>query len=190
MTGELEVLIDCLGRLNPLGIPYMVVGSMASNYWGAPRSTHDLDLVLTLGSTDIERLAAAFRPRYFIQEESIRGAFGPPHQFNAIDGQSALKVDFWMLRDDPLEQAMFARRQQVEFLGVLAWITTPEDVILHKLYWNKLTPSTRQLGDAAGVFAVQGELLDLAYLRKWAAALEVASELEGVLSGRIRPKST
>ncbi len=31
---EHELLADCLKRLNTLQIPYMLVGSMASNYWG------------------------------------------------------------------------------------------------------------------------------------------------------------
>ena len=59
-----------------------------------------------------------------------------------------------------------------------AWIATAEDVILHKLYWNSLTPSDRQLGDAAGVYAVQSSLLDLDYLRQWAVILHVQTELD------------
>jgi hypothetical protein len=39
---ENELLQDCLRRLNASGLPYFVTGSMASNYWGVPRSTHDL----------------------------------------------------------------------------------------------------------------------------------------------------
>jgi hypothetical protein len=34
MRTERELLIDCLERLNHLGVPYRLVGSMASNYWG------------------------------------------------------------------------------------------------------------------------------------------------------------
>ena len=48
MRTERELLVDCLERLNHLGVPYMLVGSMASNYWGIPRTTHDLDFVLVL----------------------------------------------------------------------------------------------------------------------------------------------
>jgi prepilin-type processing-associated H-X9-DG protein len=31
---EKELLIDTLRRLNRIEIPYMLTGSMASNYWG------------------------------------------------------------------------------------------------------------------------------------------------------------
>ena len=36
---EQELLKDCLVRLDQSGINYMLVGSMAGNYWGIPRST-------------------------------------------------------------------------------------------------------------------------------------------------------
>jgi hypothetical protein len=61
---------------------------------------------------------------------------------------------------------------------------------LHKLYWHLLTPSDRQLGDAAGVWAVQGAALDAAYLRRWAASLHVDQFLEDICAGRIRPKTS
>jgi hypothetical protein len=80
----------------------------------------------------------------------------PPHQFNALGQRSALKIDFWVLIDDPFERELFARRQAVELFGMAAWVASAEDVVLHKLLWNKRTPSERQLSDAAGVWAVQG----------------------------------
>ena len=187
---EQELLVDCLARLNRIGVAYMLTGSMASNYWGVPRSTHDLDFVVRLRRDDVASIIAAFQPDYFLQEESVRAAFEPPFQFNAIDTRSALKADFWLLREEPFEQEMFARRTSVTLFGVPAWIATAEDVVLHKLYWHWLTPSDRQLQDAAGVAAVQGGLLDAAYLRRWAGRLSVDTLLEDLLAGRIRLKST
>jgi hypothetical protein len=54
MRTERDLLVDCLARLNRLGIGYMLAGSMASNYWGVPRSTHDLDFVLRLRPDSVE----------------------------------------------------------------------------------------------------------------------------------------
>ena len=190
MRTEKDLLIDCLERLNRSGISYMLTGSMASNYWGIPRTTHDLDFVLVMQPTDVARLVAAFGQSFFLQPESVRQAFQPPYQFNAIDELSALKVDFWLLRDNEFERNAFARRLQVVLFEVPAWIPTAEDVILHKLYWHRLTPSERQLGDAAGVYAVQTGSLDVAYLRQWADTLRVRSELDDLAAGKIRPKTT
>jgi hypothetical protein len=187
---EQELLVDCLRRLNGGNISYMLTGSMASNYWGIPRTTHDIDFVIQLPPSAVAAMVAAFQPEFVLDENSVRAAYQSPHQFNAIDTRSALKVDFWLSKPVPFEREMFSRRVSVELFGERAWLATAEDVVLHKLYWNLLTPSDRQLNDAAGVVAVQGSSLDLGYLRKWAVELDVGSVLEDLLAGRVRPKST
>ena len=190
MRTESEFLVDVLGRLDRAGIDYMLTGSMASNYWGIPRTTHDLDFVLVMNFDQVGDLVAVFESGFFIQAESVRSAFRPPHQFNVLDEQSALKADFWLLQDNEFERAAFGRRVRAELFGRPAWVTTAEDILLHKLYWNRLSPSERQLQDVAGVYAVQGDTLDTAYLRRWASKLNVMHEMDDVLSGKLRPKST
>jgi hypothetical protein len=187
---EKELLADCLRRLNRTGVPYMLTGSMASNYWGIPRTTHDLDFVVQLPESAVSTLAEAFAADFYLDPDMIRSAFKPPHQFNAIDTRSALKVDFWLLQPNPFENTMFARRISADLFGEAAWICTAEDVILHKLHWHKMSPSERQLGDAAGVVAVQADALDRDYLRQWARELRVAETLDSLLRGAIRPKQT
>ena len=101
---EQELLVDCLRKLNRLGVPYMLTGSMASNFWGVPRTTHDLDFVVKFQPEDGPRIAREFEDGFFIDERAIRGAFAPPYMFNAIYRRSALKVDFWSLRSEVFEQ--------------------------------------------------------------------------------------
>jgi hypothetical protein len=185
-----EVLVDCLRRLNGLELCYMVTGSMASNFWGIPRTSHDVDIVIQLPPSSIEGLVTAFQGDFYLDTAQIRSAYQPPYQFNAIDTRSNMKVDFWILRPAPFEREMFARRVQVRVFGEPAWVSTAEDVILHKLYWHKITPSDRQLGDAAGVVAIQEPSLDQSYMRRWAAEIGVADVLEDLLAGRIKPKTT
>jgi hypothetical protein len=190
MRSEGQFLVDVLGRLRTAGVDYMLAGSMASNYWGIPRTTHDLDFVLVMTPDQVNALVSVFEAGFFIQAESVRSAFRPPFQFNVLDEQSALKADFWLLRNDAFEQTAFGRRLQVVLFGVPAWIATAEDIILHRLYWNLLTPPERQLGDAAGVYAVQSDSLDVGYLQQWAAQLGVQRELDDLISGKINPKIT
>jgi hypothetical protein len=190
VRSEREFLVDVLGRLNAAGVDYMLTGSMASNYWGIPRTTHDLDFVLLMTPDQTGAMVSAFDAGFFLQPESVRAAFQPPFQFNVLDEQSALKADFWLLREDAFEQTAFERRMPVVLFGASAWIATAEDIILHKLYWNKITPSGRQLGDAAGVYAVRSDSLDIHYLRHWAEELDVQGELNDLIGGKIRPKTT
>ncbi len=188
---EQELLLDCLRRLNGQDISYMLTGSMASNAWGIPRTTHNLDFVVQLPPSQIARFIGAFRSEdYFVDEAMVGSAYQPPNQFNVLHIPSALKVDFWMLTSSEFEGEMFRRKVKDLWLGESVWIATAEDVVLHKLYWNKLTPSERQLGDVAGVMAVQGGRLDEDYLRKWAGVLDVTPELENALAGKYQPKHT
>jgi len=187
---EKELLVDCLRRLNRTDVAYMLTGSMVSNYWGIPRTTHDLDFVVQLPASVIPRLVEAFSTDFSIDEQAVRAAFRPPFQFNAVDTRSSLKVDFWLLQPKLFDREMFDRRVRLMLFGEPVWICTAEDVILHKLYWNLITPSDRQIGDAAGVVAVQNERLDRDYMNKWGSVIGVADVLADLLSRKIRPKHT
>ena len=103
---ERELLVDCLCRLNRSGVTYYLTGSMASNYWGIPRTTHDLDFVVQLPASAVPRIVQEFSGDFYIEEAAVRAAYQPPHQFNAIDTRSALKVDFWLPKPEPFDREM------------------------------------------------------------------------------------
>jgi hypothetical protein len=189
-VNERDLLVDCLKRLNTLAFPYYLTGSMASNYWGIPRTTHDIDFVIALAAPNVSRMVEAFSDVFHIDERAVRGAFAPPHQFNVIDTRSSLKIDFWLPQQTPFEDSMFERRVHTTLFESEAWLASAEDVLLHKLFWNKITPSERQLSDAAGIVAVQGEQLDRAYLLRWSDALGVTDDVGRLLGGEIQPKQS
>lgn len=187
---EQELLTDCLRRLNQAAIDYMLVGSMASNFWGIPRSTHDIDFVVEYNTDDIDRIVKCFEDEFFIQEISVRSALDPPYQFNALDIRSALKVDFFRLAGDEYEIERFARRRNVTLFREPASIAAPEDVILHKLRWFLISPADRQLNDAAGIMSVSADLLDRDYMAHWAREIGVSELLQQIEAGDFPPKTT
>ena len=187
---EQELLQDCLRRLNRSSIDYMLVGSMASNYWGIPRSTHDIDFVVEYGEQDVDAIVKLFEDDFFIQEISVRSALRPPYQFNALDNRSALKVDFFRLAGDAYEIQRFKRRMSVTILGEPAVLAAPEDVILHKLRWYTISPSDRQLADSVGILSVSGDVIDSDYLEHWAKEIQVTHLLTKIRSGQMPPKAT
>lgn len=187
---EQEFAIDSVRRLNRSGIAYLLTGAMASNYWGVPRTTHDLDFVVQLSTEAIPNLLNAFRDDFYIDEQAARTALTPPYQFNAIDNRSGFKIDFWLLRPDPFDMSMFQRRLNLSLLGEQTWIATAEDLMLQKLRWDSLTPSDQQVADAAGIVAIQSNSLDRAYLEDWAGKLGISEKLNKLLSGEIKPKTT
>lgn len=57
MTSDeaVQAVIDALDRV---GIAYMIVGSLASNFHGIPRSTRDADFVIDLAPGELAQLAS------------------------------------------------------------------------------------------------------------------------------------
>ena len=178
---ETELLIDCLRRLEQSGIAYMLVGSMAGNYWGVPRSTHDIDFAIEYESTDVNRIVTAFEDQFFIQAISVQSGLRPPNQFNALDNRSALKVDFFRVAGDEYEFERFKRRLRISLFDQPAWIATAEDVLLHKLRWHTISPTDRQITDALGIVAVSGDSLDMDYLNHWALQIGVADLFKKII---------
>ncbi len=83
-------------------------------------------------------------------------------------------MDFWLLTDEPFDQSRFSRRRLVDILGLRLFVSSPEDTILAKLRWAKLSGgSEKQLTDALRIYEVQSSNLDLGYLDNWAAQLGV-----------------
>ena len=101
--------------------------------------------------------------------------------FNIIDLDTGWKADLIVRKDRPFSIEEFGRRQVRLFFGRPLPAASPEDVILSKLEWDRITPSERQFRDALNVAAVQLANLDQAYLSKWAAELGVAEKLERLL---------
>jgi len=95
-----------------------------------------------------------------------------------------------VLADDAYSVEMFNRRQSVVLFGSPAWIASAEDVLLHKLYWNTVSPSDRQTLDAAGVWCVQQDKLDLSYMSKWARLVGSREHAGNDSTRRIRPKNS
>jgi hypothetical protein len=143
-----EFVKEILARLERAGVVYTVTGSIASNLWGTPRTTHDVDIVIVLTAADVNRMVAAFGDTYYLSEAAVREAVLQGPMFNVIDSSSGLKAGFWVAKGDPFNQSMLSRRCRLEIVpGQEAFVGTPEEVLLHKLVWNQITPSDRQLSD-------------------------------------------
>lgn len=142
---------------------------------GEPRSTHDIDMLIVLPPNAIGALVAAFpSPSYLLQESTIREAVANKSMFNLLSLADGEKVDFWILTPDPFDQMRFARKKMVQLSGISVNVSAPEDTILAKLRWSKLSGgSEKQLRDALRVLEVQGNSLDASYLKTWAKCLDV-----------------
>ncbi len=170
-----ELLIAVVSAFQAAGVPYMLTGSFASSLQGEPRATHDIDLVIAVKANAASSLAKAFHgPDYYLDVQSAETALRDGQMFNLIQVTTGDKVDFWPLTDDPFDRSRFGRRQEVEVAGVGLYVSSPEDTILMKLRWAKLSGgSEKQFGDALRVYEVQAGGLDMDYIHRWVDRLGV-----------------
>jgi hypothetical protein len=167
--------------LESAGISFMVAGSVGSSYHGQPRATNDIDLVIDPTAAQLDHFLTLLGDQYYVSPEAAREALQRRSMFNLIDLDQGMKVDLIIRKDRPFSVAELQRRRPATVSGQTIPIASPEDVILTKLEWNRLTPSDRQVRDAFNVAVVQGARLDRGYLRQWAPELGVAGQLEGLL---------
>jgi hypothetical protein len=179
---EIEVFLRRIcASLEHHEIPYMVTGSVASSIHGIPRSTNDLDIVIA-PTPDQLRAFIDFVKRfgYFAQWEAAENALRARDQFNVIDFPNAWKADLIIQKARDFSATEFERREQIEVGDLRFVVARPEDVLIAKLEWTKISPSERQMQDAAGILIVQGDQLDLSYVEKWVNALELQEQWQAV----------
>jgi hypothetical protein len=58
---------------------------------------------------------------------------------NLIDTVSGDKADFWLLTETPFDYSRFTRRYHEELMGMRIAVSSPEDTILMKLRWSKMS---------------------------------------------------
>lgn len=177
-----ELLTAVVQALDSARLEYMLTGSLASSLQGEPRATHDIDVVVAMRKEAAADFAELFPPpRFHLEAEDILEAIAEHSMFNLIDTQTGDKVDFWLLTEEPFDRSRFARRRFEGFHGLKMAVSSPEDTILAKLRWAKLSGgSEKQFTDALRVYEVQFSTLDVDYLRKWAKELGIEQMLSKI----------
>jgi hypothetical protein len=163
----LRYLVDVL---EALGAEYMIGGSQAAMYYGEPRLTRDVDVIIALRADHLPAFLRGFpADEFYVDEQAARRAIGTAGQFNVIHPGSGLKIDVYVNPDTPYDRARLARRQQLPLLpGVQAYFARPEDVILYKLLYHRQVESGSHLRDVLGILRVSGPELDERYIAEWA----------------------
>ncbi len=183
---QTELFLIFTERLESAGIPYMVSGSVASIIYGEPRLTNDIDIVLHIGSGDVNKVTKEFPladfycpPEEVIVVEARRRQRG---HFNLIHHNTGHKADIYLFGKDPLHVWGFAQRRRIEIDDNQSLsIAPPEYVILRKLQYFKEGGSEKHIGDIRGMIEVSGDAIDRAILDHWIPQLGVAAEWAAVV---------
>lgn len=168
MTGTQSLLL-LLDAFAAKDIPYMVVGSYSSNFYGIPRSTKDADLVVHLSNQDWSNLPAILPEGMHLDEQmGFEMVTSSRREIVRITG-SPFHIELFRLTDDDHDRSRFERRMNLEiFPGRHVQLPTAEDVIVQKIRWSAVAKRPKDYADTVSVMKMQGAAkLDWPYIEKW-----------------------
>ena len=169
-----------LGALDDAGVAHMLVGGLTSNYYGIPRATQDVDVVVQLtGRDQLTRVADSLGSGFTIDAQvSFETITGNARYVIRLPA-TPFVVELFVLGEDPFQQARFRRRVSIAIpqIGEHVYLPTPEDVVVQKIRWGR----PKDLEDAKDVMAVQGEALDMDYIEVWCTRHDTQQRLRAIL---------
>jgi hypothetical protein len=165
MTSE-EAAMAVIDALEALYIPYMVVGSLSSNYYGIARSTKDADFVVQLEVESLPALMNHLGPAFRLDPQMSFETVTMTRRHILDVASIPFRIELFHLSDDPHDQERFRRRRRVKLLDRESSLPTAEDVIITKLRWAK-SKRSKDADDVQAVLAVQGNNIDWPYVYGW-----------------------
>jgi hypothetical protein len=106
-----------VARLEEAGIPYMVSGSLGSVFYGEPRATRDVDVVIDPGEASLTAFLDALADDWYVSREAAFAALRERGMFNVVDSATGWKADFVIRKERPYSIEELSRRRRAERPG-------------------------------------------------------------------------
>ena len=137
----------------------------------------DIDLVIDPEPDQLDAFVRAIEAAgMYVSDVAAHEALAHRSMFNVVDTQSGWTADLIVRKLRSFSEEEFARRHEIEFLGVSLHVASLEDVLLSKLEWAKLGGSARQLEDVASLVRLRGDELDHEYVRHWVQTMGLEAQ--------------
>jgi hypothetical protein len=160
-------------KLRDLRLRYMIGGSVAAIFYGEPRLTNDVDIILFVEPDASGSFGAAFPSDQFYcpPEEVIRLEIAREQRghFNLIHHESGFKADFYVAGRDPLHVWGLAHAVEADLAGDRVVFAPPEYVVIRKLQFFREGGSGKHLRDIHRMLSALGEEWDRTTLTKMIA---------------------
>jgi hypothetical protein len=160
-----KVVRNLVVLLNRMGISYAVVGALAAGYYGLPRPTKDVDVLVQPDRKRLKKLVERARKLGFT-------LVGHPESIDTknfmLEAREGYRGDFWVAGGWHAAVTL-DRRCERRLFGVKVWMAAPEDLILWKLQVRR----PKDLLDIVAVMVRQEGKLDVKHMRSWAEKLGV-----------------
>jgi hypothetical protein len=179
MTAD-EAAVAVIEALDRARIPFMIVGSLASNFHGIPRATRDADFLIQIGPGSMSALAATLPAGLDLAPQTAFETVTGTTRYLVTLRQSPFACELFVCGDDPHDAARFGRRERVRALGREVSMATAEDMVITKLRWASLANRGKDRDDVRNIIAVRSADLDWAYIERWCAAHQTLGLLSDI----------
>jgi hypothetical protein len=165
---ELEILKLIARRLADAEIDYMLSGSAALAFYGKPRMTRDIDIVIMIQLEDVDRFVKLFEPDFYIDRDMVVDAIRNQSMFNIIHLETVIKIDFIIRKNQEYRILEFNNRKKIKLEEQEITVVSLEDLIISKLDWAKDSFSEMQIKDIVSLIDLD---FDKDYVKEWCGRL-------------------
>jgi precorrin-6B methylase 1 len=171
-----EFIKKSLRVLNASRVKYVIIGGIAAIFYGRPRTTMDLDLIVLTKDEEIERLTNLLIENGFeVKVDEIRKALKEKTHATIFLKDSPYRIDLKGVYSS-LDVASISKRRRVKLFGIPTWIERPEDVAIAKIVYGSET----DLNDAKAILLRQK--LDKKYLFERAKDEKITDKLKKLIT--------
>lgn len=170
------VLLEVLKFLRNKKVPHLLIGALAVGLWARPRTTLDIDFLISVSPENLDDLVGA-APAAGFEIDQTWGDENPLLRRQQIRLKMGSVLVDLRRAEGIFEQNILQRRRRKHLGKNIVWVASPEDLILMKLRVGR----PRDFEDASALVLNCDKLLDLNYLSLQARRLGLVEELGFIL---------
>lgn len=168
-----KVLIN----LNELGVEYAITGALAVSYYGRPRTTIDVDVIIRASPEEFEKIARALsKIKIKCSAEELKNAWESKYRVATFKSNKGLQLDIILTQEK-------IPKREATILGIKTYVQEAGPLLLEKLRLMKNTiDEEKRIIDKMDVLSIlkNVEELDVDVLKdraKKEATLDLLEEL-------------
>ena len=165
--------------LNRSGLDYMFTGALAASYYGRPRTTLDVDIIVAAEEKDLPEIARWLaKVGLKVQKERLQSAWQSGYRIATLEDKKSPHTVDVIFTNRSLE------RNVGRLAGLRTYYETPESLILSKLRMLKVTTQEERAatdrGDIKSI--LENTSVNLRSLRNRAKTQKTARLLDDLLT--------
>lgn len=167
--------------LNKLGVAYAFTGAFAVSYYGFPRFSTDIDVLIEKSRNKLFKLLRQLRILgYDVIESDVQKAIEECSHFSVFHKMTMFPYFDFKIACDEDEASAIQNSRVVDYHGVKCKVVSVEDLVIKKLEWNDLKD--------VEVILIRHKDIDMKELKKKAREKSVFERLQKLLTKKRVPR--